>query len=254
MTARLLSASFESPSSRFNTGFSNSPATSSKRAERASKSTAPDRSNTSGEIHPIPFSDVNLVRSNLIEALPQGVIVVCRNFKPMYWNGKANDLCRTLLDVELSSRELPIEILEVCYRLLREQCAVNSSLVMECQTSTGYAIRVTVRWLQPTTVRPCSAQASTTFALEEHEAPQGSMLVFLENRNEVLRQELQIERQKYDLTEREAEIWMLLRQEYTYQEIAKLLQISLNTVKTHVKNVYAKKRSCQGKDKFWCAR
>ncbi len=46
---------------------------------------------------------------------------------------------------------------------------------------------------------------------------------------------------------------MLLRQEYTYQEIARVLQISLNTVKTHVKNVYAKRRSFHGQEKFWCS-
>jgi DNA-binding CsgD family transcriptional regulator len=54
----------------------------------------------------------------------------------------------------------------------------------------------------------------------------------------------------YDLTEREAEICLLLRKEYTYQEIAKVLQISLNTVKTHVKNIYAKRRSYQGEEKI----
>uniref|UniRef100_A0A832H5I6 Response regulator transcription factor n=1 Tax=Oscillatoriales cyanobacterium SpSt-402 TaxID=2282168 RepID=A0A832H5I6_9CYAN len=76
--------------------------------------------------------------------------------------------------------------------------------------------------------------------------------VILENCEDVMQQEMRIQQKKYDLTEREAEIWMLLRQEYTYQEIAQKLQISLNTVKTHVKNVYAKRRSCQGKEKFWC--
>jgi ATP/maltotriose-dependent transcriptional regulator MalT len=78
------------------------------------------------------------------------------------------------------------------------------------------------------------------------------ILILLENCNDLLQEEVRIERKKYDLTEREAEVWMLLRQEYSYQDVAKLLQISLNTVKTHVKNVYAKKRSCQGREKFWC--
>jgi DNA-binding CsgD family transcriptional regulator len=60
---------------------------------------------------------------------------------------------------------------------------------------------------------------------------------------------MRIQQKKYDLTEREAEIWMLLRKEYTYQDIAKILQISLNTVKTHVKNIYAKRRTSQGEEK-----
>lgn len=68
------------------------------------------------------------------------------------------------------------------------------------------------------------------------------MVVFLEDRQETQLEDLRLQKEQYDLTERETEIWMLLQQEYSYQEIARRLQISLNTVKTHVKNIYAKRR------------
>ena len=71
---------------------------------------------------------------------------------------------------------------------------------------------------------------------------------------EVLRAEIWLERHKYDLTERESEIWILLRQEYTYLEIAELLQISANTVKTHVKHIYNKRRSRLHQKTFWASR
>ncbi|MBC7972702.1 MAG: response regulator transcription factor [Verrucomicrobia bacterium] len=112
---------------------------------------------------------------------------------------------------------------------------------MECQAPTGQTIRISARWLE---------LAVQTTDLEKQRQPY--ILVLIENCHDLLYEELRIERKKYDLTEREAEVWMLLRQEYSYQEIAKMLQISLNTVKTHIKNVYAKKRSCQGREKFWC--
>ena len=70
-------------------------------------------------------------------------------------------------------------------------------------------------------------------------------LIFLliEDRNEALQKEIQIEQKKYNLTERESQIWELRLQRYTYQEISKCLKISLNTVKFHLKNIYAKRLS-----------
>jgi LuxR family maltose regulon positive regulatory protein len=42
------------------------------------------------------------------------------------------------------------------------------------------------------------------------------------------------------LSERELEALRLLVQGRTYQEIAQVMYVSVNTVKTHLKNVYAK--------------
>jgi len=44
----------------------------------------------------------------------------------------------------------------------------------------------------------------------------------------------------YNLSERELEIFILLNQGLTYDEIAKSCFISKNTVKTHIKNIYSK--------------
>jgi DNA-binding CsgD family transcriptional regulator len=48
--------------------------------------------------------------------------------------------------------------------------------------------------------------------------------------------------QKYGLTSREAEVWLLHQAKHTYQQIAEKLYISRNTVKKHLKNIYAKQR------------
>jgi hypothetical protein len=187
-------------------------------------------------------SVLNLIRSSLLESLSQGVIVASRSLEPLYWNAKARALCQHLTGSEFPPLELPADVSEVCHRLIRNERLSDRPFVMECQAPTGQTIRISARWLEL-----AGGQATD---LERQR--QSYILVFLENCHDLLYEELRIERKKYDLTEREAEVWMLLRQEYSYQEIAKMLQISLNTVKTHVKNVYAKKRSCQGREKFWC--
>lgn len=200
--------------------------------------------------------ELELIWSSVLESLPQGVIVLSRDLKPVYWNQKAKDLCELLGNLKLPLPELPSAISDVCHRLLKRNRLAETPITLECQGTSRQTIRMSTRWL---TTRSASASSSTvnwasSASPTEAEPPTASyILVFLENCHEMLRNELQIEQQKYDLTDRETEVWMLLRQEYTYQEIAKMLQISLNTVKTHVKNVYAKKRSCQGRDTSWCS-
>ena len=49
----------------------------------------------------------------------------------------------------------------------------------------------------------------------------------------------------YGLTEREGEVWMLRLQDYSYQEIADKLYLSINTVKKHMKTILAKQEQCQ---------
>ena len=226
---------------------------------RRSLGAVPDRQRLGnpGRMPPAESSNLSPVWSSMIEALPQGVILAARSLKPIYWNLKAKELCESLSDTAVTPVELPLVIVEVCHRLIRENRSENSTLVMECQTFEGQTIRISVRWLYPTAM--CDNGGSGHSAgfkevrsdLQDERQPY--ILVFLENCSDVLQKELRIEQKKYDLTEREAEIWMLLRQEYTYQEIARMLQISLNTVKTHVKNVYAKRRSFHGQERFWCS-
>ena len=190
--------------------------------------------------------------SRLLELLPQGVVVVARNLKLVYWNQKARQLCQALSDRNTAEGSLPTAILEACHGVMRDWQSVHSSLMLECSTSTGHLVRVSMRPLELINSNkiPAQSEAAATELFASSNA--SFIVVFLENCEEILQQEAHIQQQKYDLTDREAEVWMLLRQELTYQEIAQALQISLNTVKTHVKNVYAKRRSSQSHDKFWC--
>lgn len=189
--------------------------------------------------------------SRLLETLPQGVIIVSRNLQPVYWNLTAKKLCQVLADKSFTEETLPAPVAEACYSILRDSHLLSSALMMECQTSTGHFIRLSAQVLEWSTPGTVASHLPTMLPSSYSSSVPTFIAVFLENCDQVLQQEARIQQQKYDLTDREAEIWALLRQELTYQEIARTLQISLNTVKTHVKNVYAKRRSGQGKHKFW---
>ena len=179
----------------------------------------------------------------LVESMQEGVLVVAPNLLPVYTNMKAKELCQQMLmPDEETEASLPGVITEACHRLLKEGCLNYEALVVEYQGHQGQVIRLRVRWLSLNSNKNSSKETEPY------------IFVQLENRQTELEEDLRVDRKKYDLTEREAEIWMLLRQEHTYQEIAELLQISLNTVKTHVKNVYAKRRSSLGQRRVWYSR
>jgi DNA-binding CsgD family transcriptional regulator len=194
--------------------------------------------------------ELNQIWSQLLDMLPQGVIVLSRQLKPMYCNQKAQVLCQALTGEACFGKNLPLPVSEACYAVTRDQAALGSTLMMECQLSSGHSMRLSAQLMELEIIgeerlRPLAAAATLSTQKEP------CIVVFLENCSEVMQQEAKIQQRKFDLTDREAEIWMLLRQELTYQEIARTLQISLNTVKTHVKNVYAKRRGGQGREKFW---
>jgi DNA-binding CsgD family transcriptional regulator len=70
-----------------------------------------------------------------------------------------------------------------------------------------------------------------------------NLLVTIENQYESLKNATLTEVKKFELTRREAEIWFLYRNHYTYKEIATKLYITLNTVKKHMKNIHAKRQT-----------
>lgn len=174
----------------------------------------------------------------LAESLREGVMVISRHVQPIYMNQQAKEISQKLSVGDRHLTILPLEISEICYRLIRYGIGNQQSIVTECFTAEQETIRIRASWVNLGANDP-NLPASET----QH------ILIFLENRCQVLQEDLQFEQQKYQLTDREIEIWSLLRQEYSYQEIAEKLHISLNTVKTHVKNIYAKKRWHQLKDR-----
>lgn len=201
--------------------------------------------------------DMGAIWSSLLELLPQGVMVVSRSLKPIYWNSKAKELCQAHMGVDLTTANVPDSVSEACYRLIRDSALNPAALFIRDERSGNVSLRISARWLASVSMPQSLSTVNSLSPVQEARGTQTGLsvdqsfiVVFLENCDEVMEQEMRIQQKKYDLTEREAEIWMLLRKEYTYQDIARILQISLNTVKTHVKNIYAKRRSYQGEEKI----
>ncbi|MFB2878365.1 helix-turn-helix transcriptional regulator [Floridanema aerugineum] len=175
----------------------------------------------------------------LAESLREGVMVISRHVKPIYMNQQAKEISQKLSIGDRHLTILPLEISEICYRLIRYGTNYQQTIVTECLTVEQQTIRIRASWVN-------LGAADANLPASENQ----QIVIFLENRNQILQEDLQFEQQKYQLTDREIEIWSLLRQEYSYQDIAEKLHISLNTVKTHVKNIYAKKRWHQLKDSY----
>jgi Bacterial regulatory proteins, luxR family len=180
-----------------------------------------------------PFN-IKRLQSLLVDLIKEGVMLVSQNLKPIYLNPKAREICQQLwLNSDRSDRLHPV-ISDIYYRLTKNSSDVDRVLVMEYQVAKEQTIRI----------RAChfTLEADDELRVDFGNSPW--LLVFMEDRSASLQEELWIEQKKYELTDRETQILKLLSKAYTYQEIAAMLQISLNTVKFHAKNIYAKKRGC----------
>lgn len=174
--------------------------------------------------------------SALVAALPNGLLVLSSDRTIMYWNQNAKRLCQKLSSTQCHRTTLPTIVSELCEQVVEADATIEP-IVLEYQTPEAESYRLTACWLK----------AGVDAANHHHLAisHQTYMLVTVENRDEVLQQDIQVEQKKFHLTNREAEIWLLLKREYSYQAIATALHISLNTVKTHVRNIHAKRHPHQ---------
>jgi DNA-binding CsgD family transcriptional regulator len=69
------------------------------------------------------------------------------------------------------------------------------------------------------------------------------LLVTVEDRLQSTQNAALTDVKKYGLTHREAQVWLLRQAKHSYKEIAAQLYITINTVKKHMKNIYAKQQS-----------
>lgn len=172
-------------------------------------------------------------QSILMELIREGVLIISHRLQPTYLNSKAKEICQKLWNVgSYYSAQLPPILSDISHQLFRDTNPEATSFVMDYQIDGKQTIRI----------RACRVAQVLDQELVVPSQEQKYILILLEDRNATLEEELQVEQKKYGFTEREVQILNLLSQTCTYQEIAKTLQISLNTVKFHVKNIYSKKR------------
>lgn len=182
------------------------------------------------------FFDLNMISNVIIENLGEGVIILSHTSDVLYLNKKAQEIYQKLRYEDLSFHKLS-SLVTNSLNGRKNSNPNDELLIIDYEFSKEQKIRIRVHYLNH----------SETFELEGNRP---WMALFLEDRHAVLQTELKIEQQKYNLTDRELQVLDLLSQSRTYQEISEALQVTINTVKFHVKNIYLKKQSFSEEEFF----
>jgi DNA-binding CsgD family transcriptional regulator len=168
----------------------------------------------------------NVLLQGLLESLLDGILILTEQGECIQANSLARQICSQLTPNKLPLNSVPKEIWDVCRALMESRdffpagsMIIESEIVSERATP----LRIRVRW----------------FKLNAF--PQLCLLVILEDRCQSIQKLALAEVNKYQLTPRQAEVWLRRRANYTYQEIATDLYISINTVKKHMKNIQVKR-------------
>ena len=164
----------------------------------------------------------------IIESFMDGVLILTEQGELIHANKGALRICQQFYSEQLQPNLVPLPIWRICQSLLdSRELFPEQTMIIEAEIDTHNAevLRVRVRWLQ--------------FA--QSDAP--NLLVTIENRSQSTKNTAFTEAQQYNLTPRESEVWSLRRANYSYKEIAAKLYITTNTVKKHLKNVYAKQQT-----------
>jgi Bacterial regulatory proteins, luxR family len=175
------------------------------------------------------------VETLILGLIRLGILVVSQDLQMIYANVQAKTLCQTILG--RSEPALPPAVQSACQQFLAGASDFQpwvsnyraNSASFDTHALNQLLIRIKVRWLY-------------TPALTAEAQPPIPLLVTLEDYHESMRLEMQQEKRQYGLTDRETEIGMLLRLGWSYQAIADHVHISVNTVKSHVRHLYNKRR------------
>lgn len=164
--------------------------------------------------------------SAVLEGFVDGILVLTEDGTCVHSNQKGRALCRDLSDGN-STSPLPASLKAMCVHLLESREFYPDTplvLTQELTSRSGHQIRTRIQWLD----LPATAHAY--------------LLVSLENKTRSAHASAMLEAIQYNLTPRERAVWVLRRANRTYDEIAQELYITVNTVKRHLKSIYAKRK------------
>lgn len=177
----------------------------------------------------VTFNSKVFILRTIIECMVDGILILAENGHILHRNASAKQICAQLIASSQyqNSQQLPEQIWQVCKFLIESrQDLSNQNIIIEDEipTANPVPIRVRARWLE--------------IATEPHPC----ILVTLEDSYQLAQERATIESWRYGLTEREADVWQLRRTNHTYGEIAEQLYIAHDTVKKHMKSIYAKRQ------------
>jgi DNA-binding CsgD family transcriptional regulator len=170
----------------------------------------------------------------VLEGFVDGILVLSDQKEVIYANIAARNICNRLL--ENSANILPSKIWQVAQALIDSQELYPLySVPIESEVRTEKTIlRIRVQWLN----------------LKSYEHP--CLLIRLQDQKQFLQSLAIAEAQQWNLTPREAEVWLLRRTGHNRKEIANELYIALDTVKKHLKNIQTKRQAVE-EDEKWSA-
>jgi ATP/maltotriose-dependent transcriptional regulator MalT len=164
----------------------------------------------------------------VIDDLLDGVLILTETREIIYANDCARRVLRQLNQERSLAHQIPEEIWHICQSLIDSRHLFpNQYWLIESKVFIGNSIvfNVRARWLK----------------LEGHERP--CLLLSIRDHCQYIKDIVNEESQKYGLTSREKEIWLLHRANYTYKQVALELCITPNTVKKHMKSIYSKQKA-----------
>lgn len=164
----------------------------------------------------------------VIQDLIDGVLILTEKREFIYANDCARRILRQLNEARSLASQIPEELWHVCQSLIDSRYLFPDQYwVLESKIFIGSSIvlNLRVRWLK----------------LEDVDQP--CLLLSMRDQCQYIKDMVNEESQKYGLTCREKEIWLLHRANYTYKQVASELCITPNTVKKHMKSIYSKQKA-----------
>ncbi len=163
----------------------------------------------------------------VLEGLTDGILILSEQGEWIYHNYYAYCICQRLNQGSGDTQKVPAVIWRNCEALLESRTLFPEQPVViesEITLNSSDTYRIRVRWL----------------TLEDSSRPY--LAVLLEDRRQSLQSRAIAEAILYDLTPRQADVWLLRRAGFSYQQIAMELFITLNTVKRHLKDIRLKQK------------
>lgn len=166
----------------------------------------------------------------LVEEFIGGILVFTDQQKLIYASELAYRVLGQLRQSENANDPIPSEIWHICQSLVQSRHLFpdqNWLIEFDIFTNAATTLHICSRWLNLDVIdHPC-------------------LLLTIEDRQQAILSLVIEEAERYGLTPREKEVWLLQQSNYTYKQIAAELGITPNTVKKHMRSIYAKKKAQQ---------
>ncbi|NJR64371.1 MAG: helix-turn-helix transcriptional regulator [Leptolyngbyaceae cyanobacterium CRU_2_3] len=164
-----------------------------------------------------PTQEQSGLFKGVIEDLIDGILIVSDQREILYINDSARRALYQLNQNQAQINSIPREIWHICETLIHSRNLFPEQewlIEFEIFTDSSTALNIRVRWLK----------------LESVENP--CLLLIIEDRYQAIKNISIAEAERYGLTPREKEVWLLHRVGLTYKQIASELCITPNTVKS----------------------